>query len=227
MLINQSDCFYVYMYTHIDGSPYYIGKGKGNRMYASHKHRRNEDLLPRTNGILDKTRITVIQDQLTEKDAHLLESKLICKYGRLDLGTGILHNKTDGGEGFSNKSVETKCKISKALTGIKRSDATIRKCKEAQKQRKLSGFDYSSNIIKANRTRYESKKYWFYSEKYGTDYGYITDIAKKYGIKPHGFYQQLNGRVKMTKTWVLIRPSSEMSLKATEVKQPRKELTRC
>lgn len=217
------------MYLRSDGTPYYVGKGKGNRMYAPHKrkNRGSSCLVPRTNGVIDKCRVKVVKSGMTEPEAHTLEVTLIKQYGRKDIGTGILVNLTDGGDGTTNLTPEARKKQSMALTGIKRSAATIQKCKEAQRRRKLSGFDYSTPMTKANRTRYSSKKYWFYSSIYGTDYGYITDIAKKYGIKPHGFYQQLKGRAKITETWILIRPSSEMSKKATEVKQPRKELTTC
>ena len=87
--------YYVYAYTYEDGSPYYIGKGKGNRAYT--KHKRN--LLPQ-----DRSCIVILQENLSESDAYTLEVELIKTYGRIDLGSGPLRNLTDGGEGASGSS---------------------------------------------------------------------------------------------------------------------------
>ena len=97
--------YYVYEYLREDGSPYYIGKGSGFRAYAKRSYKPN-----------DKSRINIIKNGLSEKEAFDLEIELIAKYGRKDLGTGILKNKTVGGEGYS-LSDETKQKLSAAGKG--------------------------------------------------------------------------------------------------------------
>ena len=79
--------YYVYAYlrskdsvTGRAGTPYYIGKGKAKRAWSKN-HSIN---LPN-----DPNNIVILESNLSEKDAYLLESNLIQQYGRKDLGTGI------------------------------------------------------------------------------------------------------------------------------------------
>jgi hypothetical protein len=106
--------FYVYAFLREDGSPYYIGKGQGNRAWVKRK-----------NSPVDVSRIVLLKERLTESEAFDLECELIKFHGRKDLGTGILTNLTDGGEGSSgckgnHHTLDTKTKISESNTGKKR-----------------------------------------------------------------------------------------------------------
>jgi hypothetical protein len=102
--------YYTYAYLREDTTPYYIGKGKGSRIY-----RKTRRIKPPK----DKSRIIFLKQNLTEEEAFKHEIYMIAVFGRIDLGTGILHNMTNGGEGGSGRvlSEETRRKLSDANRG--------------------------------------------------------------------------------------------------------------
>ena len=79
--------FYVYVYLREDGSPYYVGQGKDDRWKKPHCC----EVPPRE-------RVKFLYENLTKEEVCCIEMDLIDKYGRLNDGTGILENLTDGGE---------------------------------------------------------------------------------------------------------------------------------
>ena len=95
---NLPQAFYVYAYLREDGSPYYIGKGKDRRAWIP--HRRNNHGIPTPTNLFQ---IVIISHGLSDFESILLERKLIGHYGRKDNNTGILRNRTDGGEGTSGR----------------------------------------------------------------------------------------------------------------------------
>jgi hypothetical protein len=101
--------FYVYAYLREDNTPYYIGKGKGNRAFTKLK---GEVYPP-----VDPQRIVILENNLEEHMAFAREIELIGQYGRKDIGTGILRNKTNGGDGPSGRIVS---EASKALMSANR-----------------------------------------------------------------------------------------------------------
>jgi len=114
MNIYTNQKYYVYAYLRDDQTPYYIGKGINRRAYNAHKRTNGTDMLPK-----DISRIKILHENLSEKQAFDLEKELIREYGRKDLGTGILRNLTEGGEGDSGykHTEESKLAMSKARRG--------------------------------------------------------------------------------------------------------------
>ena len=126
--------YYTYAYLREDKTPYYIGKGRGNRVYDKRR-----TIKPPA----DKSRILFLKKNLTEAEAFKHEIYMIFVLGRKDLGTGILRNLTNGGEGASGhiKSEERKKAHSERMSGEKNPQFGVPKT-EAQKKaisEKMSG----------------------------------------------------------------------------------------
>jgi hypothetical protein len=108
-------------------SPYYIGKGKMSRAFdLSRKGAKPPS---------DRSYIVFVQEGLTEAEALALEIFCIKLYGRVDNGSGILRNLTDGGEGVSGYrfSEEGRQRLSLAHVGIRHSEETRRKMSNSRK----------------------------------------------------------------------------------------------
>jgi hypothetical protein len=138
--------YYTYAYLRENGTPYYIGKGSGKRAWSPKN---------RSVGIpADPSRILILKNNLTEKEAFLHECYMIFVLGRKNNGTGILRNKTDGGEGptgYRHKpetldligdanrrrvcSEKTRAKLSKNFKGKKHSPETLERLSKSKKGR--------------------------------------------------------------------------------------------
>jgi hypothetical protein len=130
------DIYYVYAYVRENGTPYYIGKGKGNRAYSPHRF---------VSKPKDKSKIVFIFKDLSEQDAFDLECLLIKFHGRKDNNTGLLRNLTDGGEGCSGRvwslTLEQCEAISNRLKGVPKSEEhkrSMRKPKSEKTRQKMS-----------------------------------------------------------------------------------------
>jgi len=126
--------YYTYAYLRKNGTPYYIGKGKKNRAYRISGRK----IKPPK----DKSRIIFLKQNLTEEEAFKHETYMIAVFGRIDLGTGILRNGTNGGEGTSGSprffTEEHKQKLRTYAKNRKVTQETREKIRKKLKNRKFS-----------------------------------------------------------------------------------------
>jgi len=135
----MSAMFYVYIDMKPDGEPFYVGKGNAKRVGERERNRWHAAIC---NKHPDWSRDRVFEG--TEAECFAEEKRLIALYGRRDLGLGTLVNMTDGGEGLSNVSVETRAKMSaskknmSAETRAKMSSSRVGKSPSIETRAKLS-----------------------------------------------------------------------------------------
>jgi len=146
---------YVYRHIRLDkNEPFYIGIGSDNlgkykrAYFIGNRKTKN----PHWFNIINKTKyeVEIILDNLTWEEACQKEIEFIKLYGRKDLGTGILCNKTDGGDGTLNLKVSEETKLKQRLAklnkpgskkGFKCSKEQIEKMKEVSIKNSKFGKD--------------------------------------------------------------------------------------
>lgn len=139
-----------------NGEVFYIGIGKNeSRAYVKHEGSRG----PAWRDYSSKHHYIV---EITHKDicweeACAIEKYLISFYGRKDLGMGKLVNMTNGGEGVTNVSSESKNKMSNAKKGVTLSESHRKNIGLASKKR--------WNDDEFRRKAIDSMKGWHHSEQ--------------------------------------------------------------
>ncbi|MBW7848861.1 MAG: GIY-YIG nuclease family protein [Rhodospirillales bacterium] len=116
--------FYVYLLLRPNREPFYVGKGTNKRLFQHEAEARNTTRRTHKLNVIRSIQqsgqrigygIACFFD--SEVDAHQCERRLIQVIGRHDLGTGPLTNQTDGGEGTSNPSDESRARRAATLGG--------------------------------------------------------------------------------------------------------------
>ncbi len=133
--------YYIYAYLRLDGTPYYIGKGRGKRAYKPQGRRI---------GLPSPDRIKILDYFEKEEDAFNEEMRLIKHYGRKDKGNGILRNLTWGGEGGSQYLTEEEVREAKSKTD--------KRYKELNKE-KLLEYDRRYKELNKEKLLEYAKKY--------------------------------------------------------------------
>jgi len=134
--------FYVYVHCRPDGSPFYVGKGVGNRSHDFRKcaHRNQYHQNVTTKYGKDNIEILLLPCE-TEVAAFELEKRLIMFFGRQDIGAGCLVNMNDGGSGAcigntlmrgKKHSLDTIAKMSASRVGTHPSNETRLKLSAAK-----------------------------------------------------------------------------------------------
>ena len=184
--------YYVYGYFREDGTPYYIGKGKGRRAWNSHKR----NMLPG-----DRSRIKILLDGMTEEEALEAERDLISLLGRKDLGSGCLRNLTDGGEGTSGRShvtsVEHREKLSVAAKGKPKTEAHRRAIGMSLKGKPKS-FSHRMNLRKVGAV----DRCWIH-EIHGVVTCSAADLARNHGLHTGALSRVARGYAIQHKGWRL------------------------
>jgi len=171
--------YYTYAYLREDKTPYYIGKGTGRRIYSKNR----KGLKPPN----DKSRIIFLKQNLTEEEAFKHERYMINLFGRKDNGTGILRNRTDGGEGTSNRGTpEQRSEIAKkgraSMTPEQRSEA-VRKGNAGMTPEQRSESSKKARSLQLSRSDPEQRSEISKKSYLSKSLEQRSEMARKGGIK--------------------------------------------
>lgn len=131
---NSGIKYYLYGLYDIEGNIFYIGAGTKHRVcvhLGNSKHNRKKDLrskyIQKQKSLGNKIQAEILAYSNKREEILRLEVHIIRQLGRIDLGTGVLTNHTDGGDGMTNlrpgaikHTEESKAKISAGLKKNKR-----------------------------------------------------------------------------------------------------------
>lgn len=152
--------FYTYLYLDPkDGTPIYVGKGSCRRAWGHFTSKNRLGRIIRKRILEGYVVEPIISNAPSEFGALATEIFWISVYGREDLGTGTLLNRTSGGEGCSGiiHSIETREKMRAAQKGKTKSVETKAKISAAKKG-KPSSEEHKAKISLGQKGRIHSEE---------------------------------------------------------------------
>lgn len=206
--------YYTYAYLRKDKTPYYIGKGKGKRVYSIKGHLQHGIFVPK-----DRTRIIFLKQNLTEVEALRHEKYMIFVFGRKCNNSGILRNNLDeGGKLFltekqkqkRNEAIklaytkeEVREKIRKISIGRKHTQQSKEKMREIALSKPNKGFSDQCRIASKKAT----SKVWTIQYPCGKIETIINmrDWCLRHDLNYNSFKNLMNGRQKSYKGYSLLR----------------------
>ena len=206
----RAEMYYTYAYLREDGTPYYIGKGKGYRAYQGNRKS--------TNPPKDKSKIILLKQNLTEEEAFKHEVYMIAIFGRKDNNSGILRNLTNGGEGTSGvnnsgernsfygrkHTEETKLKISKSKVGAKFPNELKPLASKRTKKMWEDGGVFSTSEFRQKLSQSLCKNQYQLIDKEGEIY-YTDNImifSKKHNLDYSAMYKVVKQKLTSYKGWI-------------------------
>jgi hypothetical protein len=136
---------YVYIVFDRNGTPRYVGKGKGKRWKVHNFGRSHNKILA---GMIRDAGaefpVIIVRENLSDEDAFAIEVALIKAIGRIEFG-GPLVNLSDGGDGPTNMSAEGRASISRSKKDKPRS----KEASEKYVQKPLEGLIVQSTALRS------------------------------------------------------------------------------
>jgi len=177
--------YYTYCYLREDGTPYYIGSGRGKRIKGPHLCE-----------VPPVERRLKLKQNLTQEESWRHETYLIDVLG-CEVDGGLLTNLQTGGRG----------------SGFKHHPSTIKKMSETTKLQDISHLQSPEVRKKRGQTYTRKSRDWFeFTDPQGMKHKLFTSIREfsdKIGVQREGFYNVLRGKVKHHKGWSVCRVSPD------------------
>jgi hypothetical protein len=174
----------------------------------------------------------MLETQLTELGAFALERRLIAWWGRKDIGTGILENLTDGGEGGAGRkyrpSEQHRKNWSLARTGRIQTEETKRKMSESHTGKTFSeSHKMNMSLCRIGKVHSEETKQKISNTKLQSDYTPTEETKHKQSIALKGIAWSTARQIaEMTRLKSPVKFTEEVKKKQSESAKVRAERDR-